>query len=490
LARLLLAEALFLGLFGSVAGMLFAFWGTTALRNLIPPQLFIEARRSAIRINGPVLLFSIGLALLSAFLAGLLPVLTAVKTSIRETLNAGGRSRTVSRIRHRFLRQLMVAQIAVAVVLANGGILLFASYINVFKSNEILDSEEVISAEVTLQGDKYNKNEARLSFCDQLFERIGALPGVRKVAITSKMPLEGGSNAGFLVNDEVYDPAVQRPPIEQSFVSPDYFSAMGLTMLKGRAPEPTDAKSTIIGVVVNRAMVQHYWNGQAVIGRRIRPNAPNPPLSAEVIGVVEDVRQFGSEHPPLPEMYISYAFRAPSRVFLIVRASGDAGPLVPAIRHELAALDRDLAVANVRKMKDVLNASVSDRRLSTSLINVFMVTTLLLTMVGIYGTLSYNLLQRKQEIGVRIAVGALRHHIIRFVFRQAGIWVVAGLVVGLTLTTAVSFLLRSMVYNISPWNPLSLLLGLCVVSIAACAACILPAARATKIDPMEALRCE
>jgi len=490
LARLLFTEALLLGLFGSVAGMLFALWGTTALRNLIPPQLFIEARRTAIQINGLVLLFSMGLALLSALLAGLLPALTAVKTSIREILNAGGRSRTVSRIRYRFLRQLMVAQIAVAVVLANGGILLFASYINVFKSNEVLDTEQVISAEVSLQGDKYNKNEARLAFCDQLFERIGGLPGVQKVAITSKMPLEGGSNAGFLVDDEAYDPAVQRPPIEQSFISPDYFAAMGLTMLKGRVHVPIDAKSDSVGVVINRAMAQHYWKGKEVLGRRIRPNAPNPPLSAEVIGIVEDVRQWGSEHPPLSEMYISYAFRAPSRAFLIVRASGDAGTLVPAIRNELAALDPDLAIANVRKMKDVLNASVSDRRLSTSLINVFMVTTLILAMVGIYGTLSYNLLQRKQEIGVRIAVGALRHHIIRFVFRQAGIWVVAGLVIGLTLTVAVSFLLRSMVYHISPWNPLLLLLGLCVVSIAACAACILPAMRATKIDPMEALRCE
>jgi putative ABC transport system permease protein len=454
-ARLLLIEALLLGLFGSVAGLLFAHWGTMALRNLIPPQLLIEARRAAIQINGIVLLFSIGLALFSALLAGLLPALTAATTSIRETLNAGGRSKTVSRIRHRFLRQLMVAQIAVAVVLANGGILLFASYINVFKSNEVLDTEQVISAEVSLEGDKYSENESKLAFCEQLIERIGGLPG-----------------------------------IQQSRISPDYFAAIGLTMLKGRAPVPTDAKSNLIGVVINRTMAQHYWKGKEAIGRRIRPNAPNPPLSAEVIGVVEDVRQFGSEHPPLPEMYIPHAFGAPSRAFLIVRTSGDAGLLVPAIRNELVVLDPDLAIANVRKMKDVLNASVSDRRLSTSLINLFMVTTLILAMVGIYGTLSYNLLQRKQEIGIRIAVGALHHHITRFVFRQIGFWIAAGLVIGLILTTVASFLLRSMVYNISPWNPLSLLLGLCIVGGSACIACFLPARRATKIDPMEALRYE
>jgi putative ABC transport system permease protein len=489
-ARLLLAEALLLGLFGSLTGILFAFWGTTALRNLIPSRLIIEARRAAIGINGPVLLFSIAIALFSALLAGLLPALTAAKTSISEILNAGGRSRTVSRIRHRFLRQLMVAQIALAVVLANGGILLFVSYINVFRSNKILDTDQVISAEISLETDKYSKNESKLSFCDQLFECIGGLPGVQIVAITSKMPLEGGSNAGFLVDEEVYDPAIKRQPIEQSRISPDYFAAMGLTILKGRVPVATDAKSKSVGVVINRAMAEHYWKGKETIGKRIRPNAPNPPLYAEVIGVVEDVRQFGSEHPPLPEMYIPYAFGVPSRAFLIVRTSGDAGALVPAIRSELAALDPDLAIANVRKMKDVLNASVSDRRLSTGLINLFMITTLILAMVGIYGTLSYNLLQRKQEIGVRIAVGAFCHHIIGFVFCQVGLWIVAGLVIGLTLTTGVSFLLRSMVYDISPWSPLSLLFGLCMVGAAASLACIPPALRAARADPMEALRYE
>ncbi len=488
--RLLLFETLILGLFGCVVGILFAVWGTAVLRNLIPPQLIIAARRTAIQVNGLVLIFSMGLAFLSALLAGLLPAFTAAKTSIIDTLNTGGRSQTGSRIRHRFLRHLMMAQIAIAMVLVNGGILLFASYINVFKSNEILDTEQVISAEVSLEGDKYKENESKLSFCDQLFERIGGLPGVQKVAITSKMPLEGGSNAGFLVDDEVYDPAIKRQLIEQSRISPNYFAAMELTMLKGRVPVSTDAKSNSVGVVINRAMAEHYWKGKEAIGRRIRPNAPNPPLYAEVIGVVEDVRQFGSEHPPLPEMYIPYAFGAPSRAFLIVRTSGDAGALVPAIRNELAILNPDLAIANVRKMKDVLNASVSDRRLSTSLINIFMVTTLILAIVGIYGTISYNLLQRKREIGVRIAFGALYHHILKFVFRQAGLWVVVGLIIGLVLTAVVSFLLRSMVYNISPWNPFSLLLGLCIVGGSACLACYIPARRAAKIDPMEALKYE
>ena len=489
-ARLLLAETLLLGIFGSVAGILFAVWGTTTLRNLIPPYLIIEARRASIKVNGLVLVFSVGLALLSALVAGLLPAFTAAKTSIMETLNAGGRSQTGSRMRHRFLRQLVVAQIAVAVVLANGGVLLFASYLNVLKSNQGLDTEQVISSELSLEGDKFDNNDSRIEFVDRLCERIRALPGVQKVAVTTKIPLEGGNNSSVLVDDEVYDPSVQRQLVERSYISSDYFAAMGIKLLSGRAPEQTDAQSESIGVVINRAMAEHFWKDKNAIGKQIRPDDPDPPFHAEVVGIVEDVRQWGSEHPPLPEMYTPYAFRAPSRVFLIVRASGNAGTLVPAIRSELAAIDSDLPLANIRRMNDVLNASVSDRRLSTSLINVFMITALILAVVGIYGTLSYNLLQRKREIGVRIAFGALNHHILKFVFRQAGIWVVVGLIIGLILTGAVSFLLRSLVFGISPLSPLSLFVGLITVSCAACLACLVPALKAAKTDPTEALRYE
>jgi predicted permease len=490
IARLLLAESLLLGLFGSVAGILFTLWGTSALRQLIPPQLIIEARRSAIRINGLVLVFSVGLALFSALLAGLLPAFTAARSSIMESLNAGGRSQTGSRIRHRFLRQLVVAQIAMAVVLANGGVLLFASYLNVLKNNRTMDTEQVISAELSLTGDKFNNNDARVQFVDQLCERIQALPDVQKAAITSKLPLEGGNNADVLVDDEVYDPAVQRQLVENSFISPDYFAAMGLTLLSGRVPESTDAQSESIGVIINRAMAEHFWKGKSVIGKQIRPNDPDPPFHAEVIGIVENVRQWGSEHAPLPEIYAPYAFRAPTRVFLIVRAIGRAGVLVPVLRRELATLDPDLPLANIRVMKDVLHASVSDRRLSTSLVNVFMITALILAVVGIYGTLSYNLLQRKREIGVRITFGALYHHILRFVFRQAGVWVMVGLMFGLILTVAVSFFLRSLLFGISPLNPLSLFLGLVTVGSAACLASLIPALKAAYTNPIEALRYE
>ena len=209
-----------------------------------------------------------------------------------------------------------------------------------------------------------------------------------------------------------------------------------------------------------------------------------------MIGVVENVRQWGAERQALPEIYSPAAAEAPGWGFLIVRASGDALKLSPAIRTELERIDPSLPLAKVRTMKEVLAIATSDRRMSAPLVNLFMGITLLLAAVGIYGTLSYNLLQCRREIGLRIAVGALHRHICRFVWRQAGTWLIVGLAGGLALTVAFSFILRSLVYGSRPLSPVSILAGLGIVATVALGACALPAWRASRVDPMDALRTE
>ncbi|MFZ0429891.1 MAG: ABC transporter permease [Acidobacteriota bacterium] len=490
LVRMLLTETVVLSLLGSVFGILLAYGGVALFRSLIPPALIIEARRDAIQIDGMVLLFSMALALATALLAGLLPALTAARTPVVETLKMAGRSQTGTRVHHRFLRQLVVVQIAVAVLLANGAILLFASYLNVFKSNQNMDTDHVLSAEISLRSDRYSEEASRLQFWRGLRERVAALPEVQSTGITTKLPLEGGSNSDFIVDDQVYDPAVQGTLVEQSTISPGYFPAMGLHLLRGREPEPEDARREMPGVVINLAAAERLWPGVNPIGRRMRPNGPNVPVTYQVIGVVENVRQWGAEHEALPEIYSPAAGEAPTRGFLIVRTSGDAMALSPAVRTELERIDSDLPLANVRTMNEVLDAATSDRRMSTSLVNLFMGMTLLLAAVGIYGTLSYNLLQRRREIGLRIAVGALHRHIYRFVWRQAGTWLIVGLAGGLGLTLALSFILRSLVYGISPLSPASIFVGLGIVAVVALGACALPAWRASRVDPMDALRTE
>jgi predicted permease len=496
LLRQFLGETILLGLIGSAVGILFAAWGVSAFRHLIPSALIIEARRAAIQVNGMVLLFAVALGLIAVILASLFPALRAAGTPVVKTLNSGGRTQTGSRVRHRFLRGLAMTQIALAAVLAYVGVLFASSYLNVFKANQTLDTDQVLSAEIAVEGEQYRSVAARVRFWNAVIERVTALPGVQHAGLTTKLPLEGGSNFDVLVDDQVFDPTVRRPLVENSGVSPEYFSAMGLGWLRGRPADFTSSRGSNIPVVINQAMARRCWPDADPIGRHARINSADLLFNFEVVGIVEDVRQWGGEAAPLPEMYYACTLAGtpeealPSSGYLVVRAAGDARALVAAIRRELAAVDPDLALANTRTMGDVLLGTASARRLSTGLISLFMGITLLLTAVGLYGTLSFILVQRHREMGVRLAVGAQRSRIFLLVMRQAGLWLLAGLALGLGLSAACSFLVRSLVYSVSPLNPFLILLGAGLVGGVLCIACLAPALRAARIDPMEALRCE
>ncbi|MHC4517052.1 MAG: ABC transporter permease [Planctomycetota bacterium] len=488
--RLVLTESLVLGFAGCCAGVLFSVWGVALLRSLLSARLVTEARRTAIRVDGSVLLFSVGLAFGTALLAGLVPALTAARASVRETLQESGRSRTGSQSHYRLLRHLTVTQIAAALILAHGALLLSASYLKVFEANRSLDTDQVLTAEVTLQGKAYDTKQARVQFWDRLSRQLTDLPGMQAVGITTKLPLEGGNNRTVLVDDQAYDPTVQRSWVEQSFVTPGYFAAMGIPLLNGRLVHLEDASGRSVGMVINQAMAEQSWPEGNPVGGRIRPNDAHPGWTGQVVGVVGNTRQWGAEHEPIPEMYFPQTFYAPHTCTLVVRASGNASALVPLIRNKLMSLDRNLPLANIRTMKEVLYGANSGRRLSSQLMNTFVGIALVLTIVGIYGTLSYNLAQRQREIGIRLALGALPKNILHFAFSQTGLWLFSGLGIGLAGAGLFSLILRSRVYGINPWHPGYLLFGVIIVTSASLLACYLPARRAARIDPMQALRYE
>lgn len=488
--RLVLMESLGLGIAGACVGVLCSVWGITLLRNLLPARLVTAARRTAIEVDGWVLLFSVSLALVTALIAGMIPALMAARTSVRETLQEGGRSRTGSHLRHRFLKQLVATQIATAVILAHGALLLSASYLKVREANRSLNTEQVLTAEVTLRDRAYEDQQVRLQFWQQLCQQLDDLPGVQAVGITSKLPLEGGNNRSILVDDQAYETGVQRDSVEQSYVTEGYFAAMGIPFLSGRTIRPDDTTGTSVGMVINRAMAQEYWPEGNPIGGRVRPNSDEPDWAGQVVGVVESTRQWGAEADPIPEMYFPQAFRTSPSGKIVVRASGYGPALLPLIRKELASLDRNLPLANIRTMKQVLQEANSNRRFSTQLMNTMVGVTLALTVVGIYGTLSYLLLQRQGEIGIRMALGALPQNILRFSLSQAGLWLISGLGVGLAGANLFSLILRSRVYGVNPWNPTCLLLGLAIVSAASLLACLVPVLRTLRTDPMRVLRYE
>ena len=488
LVRLALAESLALALAGAVLGVVLAFAGVEVLRAISP---ITPARKAAIVVDGTALGFALAATLLTAVLAGLPAALAAMRTSLASVMRSDARGAVGSRSRHRMLRALIIGQVAVAFVLANGAVLFSASYLKIVEENRLLDTEAVISAQVALRGPRYKEDRDRVRFWYQLLERVQALPGVSKAAITSKLPLEGGSNTNGLVNDEVYDPTQKRMNIERSSVTDDYFETLGLRLLKGRTLRAEDREGDIRGVVVNQELVKRAWPNKEPLGEIIRANQPaNPWYVVRVVGVVENVKQWGADAAVQPEMYATPEGHWGSTANLVVRSPLPAAQLAPMLRREIAALDSELALQAVRTMRQVVGASTQGRRAVAGLVNFFMATALGLVAVGLYGTLSYHVQQRTREIGVRVAIGALKGDIVQLVFAQGSRWVAVGLLLGIGGSVALSFALKSVVYQMQGITVLPLLLATAAVGVAAVVACWLPARRAAKLDPLEALRAE
>jgi putative ABC transport system permease protein len=487
LIRLALAESLIISLLGGTAGLLLARGSFGVLTAFYPPS---STHGGAVQIDSVVIGYALLLAIVASLAAGLPPAWTAAKIQVLGTIKQGGLTQAGSRTRHRFLRHLVSTQVAIALLLVNTTALLLASYRAALVVNEPLSSEFVLAASIATQGTRYDAGEARVAFWQRFVERVKALPGVTAVGMTWKLPLRGGYNTQILADGETFDPKVGRPPIEMSFASANYFAAMGITRLRGRTFADADARNDTLGVVVNRALADHYWPNQDPIGQRIRGNTLQPWFTARVVGVVDNVRQWDIGRPALPEIDFPYAWNPQSTAYLVVRSAFDARRMAPALRHELAALDPDLALTEPTTMAEIVSEAARSRRTLLLLTQFFMAVTLLMAAVGIYGTLAFQTRQRTREIGVRLALGAARPDIVRLVLQQAVPWVVGGGAAGMIISAAVAYALRMFFADISLLNPLYFLGGSAILGAAVALACWLPARRATKVNPVEALRAE
>jgi predicted permease len=484
--RLVLMESLLLSLLASVGGFVLTLWGLSALAGLLPAEVL---PRAGLHVDASLLGSIVVLTLLSTQMSGLAPALLASRTDVVSGIKNSGFSAGPARKTQRKLRNLVVGQIAMALLLVAIALQLSGTYRGMLDNSRALVSDSIFTGAVAVSGPAYRRDESRVAFWQRLMESCAALPGVREAAVTSKLPLDGGISTTVLIDDEAYDPAGRRDWTELSFVSPGFFAAIDARLVQGRFLVPADDLQRRRAVVINQAMARRYWPGQNPLGRHIRPAQEGKSWSAEVVGVIADVRQV-AERPARPEMYFPFADGPRSEAFLVLHLL----PGVPApaalVRQELGKLDSNLALADARTLAELFQSQGRVLTVVTSVVDVLTVAIILLAALGLYGTLSFHFARRRRDIGIRLALGASPRAIVRLVFRQAAVWVGVGLGMGMAGAWLLSLVLRRTLADAGPFNVMGVTLGAVIIIGVALLAAWLPARRATKVDPMEALRAE
>jgi predicted permease len=482
----LLTESTLLAILGGTAGVLLGYWCIGVLKGAIPPEL---PRAAGIAMDRGVLIFAVVLTMLAGVLFGLTPALTAARVNISGAMSEGSRSLAGGKARYRLLRGLAIAQLALAFMLTSGAVLLYKSYQNVLATPQNFETDSVLTASLALSGGDYEEPEIRAAFWENLVGKIDALPGVDRAAVTTKLPLEGGTNTEILAEGEAHDPGIRRRLVEQSWISPGYFEAMGISLISGRVFEIREGSESERVAVVNRAFVDRYWPDKEPVGQRFRANSAEPEWSAVVIGVVENVRQWGPEYRPLPEMYFPY-YQWPSTDSKLIVRSTNPRSLVPAIREELSGIDANQPIATVRTMGDVMTEATRGRQFLLGLVSLFAIIALILAVAGIFGIMSHNVAQRTREIGTRVAFGAANSNLVTMIILEVAKLAGLGLAVGTFLIVVFGVFLRSQLFGVGKLSIVYLSFGAVLMLAVALLASAIPALRAVRVDPCEALRTE
>jgi putative ABC transport system permease protein len=486
--RQLLTESLLLAILGGGAGIVLAEY---ALRFVLPLGGQSIPRLAQASIDGRVLVFSLLLALITSLLFGMAPALQASKIDLTGSLKEQTRGGTD---RHDRLRgALVIAQVTLGLVLVSGAGLLMASFLHLEESDLGLRPDHLLTYSFSLPEPQYNTAQ-ELAFYDQLLERMRALPGVQSAAGVWPLPL-GGDNATVTFNiEERPAPQPSRPSARMAFATPGYFSTAGIPLLKGRFFTEHDDEEAPLVLVVNKAFADKYFPGEDVIGKRIMPGATGPGQKdesmREIVGVVGSAKLFALDTEAKPIYYFPYKQLAWMPPVVMLRTAVPPRTLEMPIRAQMAALDPLVPVFQVRTMDDLLSTQVAEPRFHTLLLGCFAGIALLLTMVGLYGVVAYSVTRRTREIGVRIALGANCSTVLSMVLKRALAMVLIGLVLGLAGALAGGQLLQSMLYGVKPLDPAVLATACCLIGLTGALAAYLPARRATRIDPMVALRYE
>jgi len=485
--RQLLTESLLLALISSAVGILLAQWAIAALGALGPEQL---PRLQAVSIDGRILLFTLGLTLLTGVLFGLAPALQAGQVNLNELLKEGGRSGVGNR-QKRLRDALVVAEVALALVLLVGAGLLIRSFWKLQQTDPGFNPDRVLTASLTLPRARYSDGKKNAVFHQQLLDRLSTLQGVQAVGLTSDLPWTGyDENAGFIIEGKTFSPNDESGG-RYHFVSADYFRTIGVPLLEGRFFNSDDRMDRPNVVLINNAMAQLYWPGESAVGKRFTFNSP--PKEEDwftIVGVVGDVKDFPNSAAAVPAFYWATMQQPVRQLILAVRSSADPAGLIDAVRNEVRALDKDLPLADVRMLDTVAATAVAGQRFTLWLVGFFAATALMLAAIGIYSVLSYLVAQRTHEIGVRMALGAQLGDVLKLVVRQGMTLVLFGVGLGIGAAFALTRLMTGLLFEVGANDPLTFVSVAALLAGVALLACYIPARRAAKVDPMIALRYE
>jgi len=507
LVRQLLTESLLLAFVGGALGLLVAAWGVDLLVAVAPSNL---PRLNEVGVDARVLLFTLAVSALTGVASGLLPALQLSQTDLsgalkEGSLSAAGGGRSRSRVRS----ALVVTEVALALVLLVGAGLLIKSFARLLEVEPGFAAEKVLAIDLSLNGERFN--DRRHVFMEQLTERVRALPDVAAVGATTHLPLSGEDGSrSFSVVGGTARSAGEKLVAEYRVVTPDYLSAMKIPLRAGRHFTARDRNEYFAAdgrrtegyanrergerdapgvVIINETLARRSFAGENPLGRRIVID-DGQTREREVVGVVGDVKHFGLDAASKPELYLPYAQRPTPNQTLVVRAAVEPTALVAAVRNEVRALDKDLPLYGIRTMEEYLDESVAARRLNMLLLGVFAGIALVLAAVGIYGVISHSVTERTREIGIRLALGAQTRNVLTMVIGQGMKLALAGVLIGLGAALALTRLMEALLFGVSATDSLTFIGIALLLTVVALLACYIPARRATKVDPMVALRYE
>jgi putative ABC transport system permease protein len=496
LVRQFLAENVLLSLAGGVLGLGLGFAMVAGLNALTPP--FTLPAEAVVRIDMRVLAFTLAISVLTGIIFGLAPALQAASPKLAETIKEGGRGTTAGGARGRLRSALVIAETALAFILLTGAGLLIRSFDALMNVHTGFDATNVLTMDLPLSPTKVTDGDQAILYTRRIVDATGALPGIRNAAIASALPLQGwGYGMPFQIAGKPFKDRANRDACAFKMVSPSYFRSLGIRVERGRGLDERDTKNAPPVAVINETMAKRFFKGENPVGKRIqvqeivygKPNL-GPEIPWEVVGVITDEKLSGLDDDRSPGMYVPYSQSPTQFVSLAVKSAANPEAMQQAILAAVQQINPDQALPNVRTMARIERESTGPNRLRTTLMTGFAAIAMLLAAIGIYGVISYSVAQRTHEMGLRAALGASAGAILQLVIRGGMMRVVAGLAIGVCGALALTRTMKSLLFEVTAWDPWTLgavALGLIAVGVMACYA---PARRATKVDPMVALRYE